>query len=151
MLWSVLLRVVAQKTTLWLVEIFWQPIRSFYSMVFEATTRNKMKHIMWKSMKNCARKWCLFVYHFVWGYLGVLQDVMNKIWFLVLLQSQVIWQILISFITNNLSKKVAASHSVTQRLSLRIICSYFVDTGKKSGSLPGIKKDAKVKNLRSEK
>ena len=60
MVWSVLLRVVAQKTTLWLVEIFWQPIRSFYSMVFEATTRNKMKHIMWKSMKNCARKWCLF-------------------------------------------------------------------------------------------
>ena len=61
MVCSVLLRVLAQKTTFWLVEILWQPIRSFYSMVFEATTRNKMKHIMWKSMKNCARKWCLFL------------------------------------------------------------------------------------------
>ena len=61
MVWSVLLRVVAHKTTFWLVEILWQPIRSFYSMVFEATTRNKMKHIMWKGMENCARKWCLFL------------------------------------------------------------------------------------------
>ena len=34
--WSVLMRVLAQKTTFWLVEILWQPIRSFYSMVFEA-------------------------------------------------------------------------------------------------------------------
>ena len=61
MVWSVLLQVLAQKTTFWLVEILWQPIRSFYSMVFEATTRNKMKHIMWKSMKNCGWKWCLFL------------------------------------------------------------------------------------------
>ena len=61
MVWSVLLRVVAQKTTFWLVEIFLQPIRSFYSMVFEATTRNKMKHIMWKGMENCAREWCLYL------------------------------------------------------------------------------------------
>ena len=61
MVWSVLLRVVAQKTTFWLVEIFWQPIRSFYSMVFEATTRNKTEHTMWKGIENCARKWCLFL------------------------------------------------------------------------------------------
>ena len=61
MVWSALLRVVAQKTTFWLVEIFWQPIRCFYSMVCEATTRNKMKHIMWKGMENYARKWCLFL------------------------------------------------------------------------------------------
>ena len=59
--WSVLLQVVAQKTTFWPVEIFWQPIRSFYPMVFEATTRNKMKHNMWKGIENCARKWCLFL------------------------------------------------------------------------------------------
>ena len=49
-LWHGLLRVVAQKTTFWLAEIFGQPTRSFYSMVFEvvfdATICNKMKHIM---------------------------------------------------------------------------------------------------------
>ena len=61
MVWSVLLRVLAQKTTFWLVEILWQPIRSFYSMVFEATTRNKTEHTMWKGIENCARKWCLFL------------------------------------------------------------------------------------------
>ena len=61
MVWSVLLRVLAQKTTFWLVEILWQPIRSFYSMVFEANTRNKTEHTMWKGMENCARKWCLFL------------------------------------------------------------------------------------------
>ena len=59
--WSVLLRVLAQKTTFWQVEILWQPIRSFYLMVFEATTHNKIGHTMWKGMKNCARKWCLFL------------------------------------------------------------------------------------------
>ena len=61
MVWSVLLRVVAHKTTFWLVEILWQPIRSFYSMVFEATTRNKTEHTMWKGIENCARIWCLFM------------------------------------------------------------------------------------------
>ena len=61
MVWSVLLRVVAHKTTFWLVEILWQPIRSFYSMVFEATTRNKTEHTMWKGIENCARKWFLFL------------------------------------------------------------------------------------------
>ena len=51
----------SSKTTFWPVEIFWQPIRSFYSMAFEATTRNKMNHNMWNGMENCARKWCLFL------------------------------------------------------------------------------------------
>ena len=41
MVWSVLLRVVAQKTTFWLVEIFWQPIRSFYSMFFKLPLATK--------------------------------------------------------------------------------------------------------------
>ena len=61
MVWSVLLQVLAQKTTLWLVKKFWQPIRNFYSMVFEANTRNKTDHTMWKGIENCARKWCLFL------------------------------------------------------------------------------------------
>ena len=61
MVWSVLLQVLAQKTTFWLAEILWQPIRSFYSMVFEANTRNKTEHTMWKGMENCARKRCLFL------------------------------------------------------------------------------------------
>ena len=43
----VLLRVLAQKTTLWQVEILWQPIRSFFLMVFEANTRNKTEHTRW--------------------------------------------------------------------------------------------------------
>ena len=30
-------------------------------MVFEANTRNKTEHTMWKGMENCARKWCLFL------------------------------------------------------------------------------------------
>ena len=30
-------------------------------MVFEANTRNKMEHTMWKGMECCARKWCLFL------------------------------------------------------------------------------------------
>ena len=61
MVWSVLLRALAQKTTFWVVEILYRPIRSFYSMVFEANTRNKTEHTMWKGLENCARKWCLFL------------------------------------------------------------------------------------------
>ena len=33
---------------------------SFYSMAFEANTRNKTEHTMWKGM-DYARKWCLFL------------------------------------------------------------------------------------------
>ena len=61
MVWSVLLRVLAQKTTFWLVEILWQPIRGFYSMVFDTNTRNKTDHTMWEGMENCARKRCLLL------------------------------------------------------------------------------------------
>ena len=42
MVWSVLFRVLAQKT--WLVEILWR----FYSMVFEANTCSKKDHSTWK-------------------------------------------------------------------------------------------------------
>ena len=53
MVCSVLLRVLAQKTTFWLVEILWQTIiRSFYSMVFEVNTCNKTEHTMWKGWKT---------------------------------------------------------------------------------------------------
>ena len=51
------------KTTLWLVEIFWQSIRSlWYSMVFKATPRKK-----WNT--SCERIWKIvpenfLVYHF---------------------------------------------------------------------------------------
>ena len=55
------LRVLALKTTFWLVESLWQPIRSFYSVVFEANTHNKMEHTIWKGMENCAWKWCHFL------------------------------------------------------------------------------------------
>ena len=37
---------VSSKTTFWLVEILYRPIRSFYLMVFEANTRNKTEHAM---------------------------------------------------------------------------------------------------------
>ena len=59
--WSILFWVLAPETTFWLVEILWQPIGSFYSLVFEANTRNKTEHTMRKGMENCARKWCLFL------------------------------------------------------------------------------------------
>ena len=52
-------------------------------MVFEANTRNKTKHTLWKGMENyCARNVCwnvIFVYHFVWGHLGFLQNVICEI------------------------------------------------------------------------
>ena len=38
-----------------------QPIRSFSSMAFEANTRNKTEHTMWKGMETCSRKWHLFL------------------------------------------------------------------------------------------
>ena len=77
----------SSKNTFWLVVILWQPIRSFYSMVLEANTRNKTEHTMWKGSENCAIKWCLFlctvlfevtcafskmwrVLHLIWVWLG---------------------------------------------------------------------------------
>ena len=74
MVWSVLLRVLAQKTTFWLVEILWQPIRSFFLTVFEANTRNKTHHVKGYG-KLCQKTVSFLVYHFVWGHLGVLKDV----------------------------------------------------------------------------
>ena len=59
LVWLVSLRVIAQKTTFWTVESHRQPIRGFYSMVFEANTCNETDHTMWKGMENCARHRCL--------------------------------------------------------------------------------------------
>ena len=57
MVWSVLLRVLAKKHLLTGWNSVTDQIRSFYSMVFEANTRNKTKHTMWNGMENyCARK-----------------------------------------------------------------------------------------------
>ena len=58
MVWSILFGVLGQETTFSLVEVLQQPIRNFHFKVFRANTRNKMDHTMWKSMKNCAQKWC---------------------------------------------------------------------------------------------
>ena len=59
MLWFILFRVLGRETTISLVvEVLQQPIKNFHFKVFRANTRNKMDHIMWKSMKNCALKWC---------------------------------------------------------------------------------------------
>ena len=70
---------VSSKTTFWLVEILYRPIRSFYLMVFEANTRNKTEHAMWKGMKNCARKWCIFLctilFEVTWAFC--------KMWFVI--------------------------------------------------------------------
>ena len=53
-----LIGVLAWETTFSLVEILQQPIKNFHFKVFKANTPNKMSHTMWKSIKNCARKWC---------------------------------------------------------------------------------------------
>ena len=59
--WSVLFRVLAPETTFWTVEFLQQPIRRIHLVVFEANTRNKTNHTMWKGMQNCAKKWFLFL------------------------------------------------------------------------------------------
>ena len=58
MVWFILFGVLGRETTFSLVEILQQPIRNFHFKVLRANTQNKMDHTMWKSMKNCAQKWC---------------------------------------------------------------------------------------------
>ena len=58
MVWFILFGVLGRETTFSLVEVLQQPIRNFHFKVFRANTRSKMDHIMWKSMKNWAQKWC---------------------------------------------------------------------------------------------
>ena len=66
LVWFILFGVLGQETTFSLVEILQQPIRNFQLKIFRANTWNKMDHIMWKSMKNCAQKWyrsfCAFLF-----------------------------------------------------------------------------------------
>ena len=58
MVWSILFGVLGQETTFSLFEVLQQPIKNFHFKVFRANMRRKMDHIMWKSMKNWAQKWC---------------------------------------------------------------------------------------------
>ena len=48
--WSVWLRVLAQKTTFWLVEILWQPIRSWFLRLTLATKWSTPCERVWKSV-----------------------------------------------------------------------------------------------------
>ena len=70
--WRILFGVLAWETTFSLVEILQQPIKNFHFKVFKANTPNKMDHTMWKSMKNCARKWCrklcAFLFAATWAF-----------------------------------------------------------------------------------
>ena len=58
---SILLRVLASKTTLWMAGIFQQPIRCFYFMVFEANTHSKKEDTTWKAMKSWVRECYIFL------------------------------------------------------------------------------------------
>ena len=60
MIWSVLLRVLAQKSTFWLVEILSQPIKSFHWIVFEG---NK------KCYTPCERVWKIVLENGVISYI----------------------------------------------------------------------------------
>ena len=71
----ILLWVVASKNIEYKLLIGCPNISTSQKVFFWATTRNKTDHTMWKGIENCARKWCLFVYPFVWGHLGALKDV----------------------------------------------------------------------------
>ena len=68
----ILFRVLARETTFSLVEILQQPIKNFHFKVCKANTPNKMDHTMWKSMKNCAGKWCqklcAFLFDATWAF-----------------------------------------------------------------------------------
>ena len=70
--WSILLEVFAWQTAFSLVEIFQQPIRNFQFKVFKANTPNKNDYTMWKSMNNCAWKWCqklcAFLFAATWAF-----------------------------------------------------------------------------------
>ena len=63
MLCSVLLiqKVLASKTIEYKLPIGCQRISTSQKLVFWANTCNKTDHTMWKSIENCARKWCLFL------------------------------------------------------------------------------------------
>ena len=68
---SVLLRVLAQKTTFRLLEILRQPITSFYSMVFKArNTRNKTEQTVWKVWKAAPENGIFSCVSFCWRSLG---------------------------------------------------------------------------------
>ena len=58
MMWSILFRVLAPKTLKWKFLIGCWRTSANEKVVSWPNTPHKMKHTMWKSMKNCAPKWC---------------------------------------------------------------------------------------------
>ena len=58
MMWSILFRVLALKTLKWKFLIGCWRTSTKEKVVSWPNTPNKMNHTMWKSMKNCAQKWC---------------------------------------------------------------------------------------------
>ena len=56
--WSILFRVLALKTLKWKFLIGCWRISTNEKVVSRPNTPNKMNHTKWKSMKNCAQKWC---------------------------------------------------------------------------------------------
>ena len=58
MVWSILFRVLALKTLKWKFLIGCWRTPTNEKVVSWPNTPHKTKHTMWKSMKNCAPKWC---------------------------------------------------------------------------------------------
>ena len=58
MMWSILFCVLALKTLKWKFLIGCWRTSTKEKVVSWPNTPNKMNHTMWKSMKNCAPKWC---------------------------------------------------------------------------------------------
>ena len=58
MMWSILFRVLALKTLKWKFLIGCWRTSTKEKVVSRPNTLNKMNHTMWKSVKNCAPKWC---------------------------------------------------------------------------------------------
>ena len=58
MMWSILFRVLALKTLKWKYLIGCWRTSTNKKVVSQPNTPNKINHTMWKSMKNCALKWC---------------------------------------------------------------------------------------------
>ena len=72
MVWSILFGVLALKTLKWKFLIGCWRISTNEKVVSQANTPNKMDHSKWKSIKNCARKWCrkfcAFLFEVTWAF-----------------------------------------------------------------------------------
>ena len=72
LVWSILFGVLALKTLKWKFLIGCWRISTNEKVVSQANTPNKMDHAKWKSIKNCARKWCrklcAFLFEVTWAF-----------------------------------------------------------------------------------